>query len=60
MLFVDEIGHQPTNYSPNMTLSMKRSPITSAVDVKRSFSLYKHILNDRRTHMTPEHIEHTL
>ncbi|KAL4126484.1 hypothetical protein QTP88_010706 [Uroleucon formosanum] len=36
---------------------MKFSPITS-VDFERSLSLYKHIiLSDRRTHMTPEHME---
>ncbi|CAI6375765.1 unnamed protein product [Macrosiphum euphorbiae] len=52
----DEDGHLPTNYSPDMTSNMKFSPITS-VDVERSFSLYKHILSDRRTHMTPEHME---
>ncbi|KAF0717638.1 Uncharacterized protein FWK35_00033596 [Aphis craccivora] len=39
-----------------MASKMKFSPITSE-DVERSFSLYKHILSDRRTHMTPEHME---
>ncbi|KAF0760196.1 DUF659 domain-containing protein [Aphis craccivora] len=52
----DEDGHLPINYSPDMASNMKFSPITS-VDVERSFSLYKHILSDRRTHMTPEHME---
>jgi hypothetical protein len=55
MLFRDEDGHLPTNYSPDMTSNMKFSPITS-IDVESSFSLYKYILGDR-IHITPEHIE---
>lgn len=52
-----EDGHLQINYSPDMASNMTFSPITS-VDFQRSISLYRHIiLSDRRTHMTPEHME---
>lgn len=46
----------PENFNPCSVANMKYAPLTS-VDVERSFSLYKHILSDRRTNMTPEHME---
>jgi len=46
----------PENFNPCSVTNMKYAPLTS-VDVERSFSLYKHILSDRRTNMTPEHME---
>jgi len=46
----------PENLTPNLVANMKNAPLTS-VDVERSFSLYKHILTDRRTNLTPEHME---
>ncbi|KAL4084712.1 hypothetical protein QTP88_027634 [Uroleucon formosanum] len=46
----------PENFNPCSVATMKYTPLTS-VDVERSFSLYKHILSDRRTNTTPEHME---
>uniref|UniRef100_A0A2S2PVX4 DUF659 domain-containing protein n=1 Tax=Sipha flava TaxID=143950 RepID=A0A2S2PVX4_9HEMI len=46
----------PENFNPCSVANMKYAPLTS-VDVERSFSLYKHILSDRRINMTPEHME---
>lgn len=46
----------PENFNPCSVANMKYAPLTS-VDVEISFSLYKHILSDRRTNMTPEHME---
>lgn len=46
----------PENLTPSLVANMKNAPLTS-VDVERSFSLYKHILTDRRTNLTLEHME---
>jgi Protein of unknown function (DUF 659) len=46
----------PENLTPSLVANMKNAPLTS-VDVERSFSLYKHILTDRRTNLTPDHME---
>jgi len=47
----------PENYSPTMVADLQYSPVTS-VYVEWSFSiLYTNILSNRRTKMTPEHIE---
>jgi len=46
----------PENLTPSLVANMKNTPLTS-VDVERSFSLYKYILTDRRTNLTPEHME---
>lgn len=46
----------PENLTPSLVADMKNAPLTS-VDVERSFSLYKYILTDRRTNLTPEHME---
>ena len=46
----------PENLTPNLVANMKNAPLIS-VDVERSFSLYKHILTDGRTNLTPEHME---
>ncbi|KAL4085189.1 hypothetical protein QTP88_027048 [Uroleucon formosanum] len=46
----------PENFNPCFVANMKYAPLTS-VDVERSFSLYKHILSDRRINMTPEHMK---
>lgn len=46
----------PENFTISSVVNMKYAPLTS-VDVERSFSLYKHILSDRRINMTPEHME---
>lgn len=51
--------HISTNCSPNMTSNMKFSPMTF-VDIKRFFNLYKHILSNRRTHMTPENMKQSI
>lgn len=47
----DEDGHISTNYSSDIISNITFSPITFG-DVERYFSLYKHILCHRRTHMT--------
>lgn len=44
----------PENYSSAMVANLQYSPVTS-VDVERSFSIYKNIITNRRTKMTPEH-----
>jgi hypothetical protein len=46
----------PENFNPCSMANMKYAPLTS-VDVERSFNLYKHILSDRRTNITPGHME---
>jgi len=46
----------PENLTPSLVADTKNAPLTS-VDVERSFSLYKYILTDRRTSLTPEHME---
>ena len=47
------------NFSPAMITDLQNAPVTS-VDVERSFSTYKNILTDRRTNMTPEHMEQNI
>ncbi|XP_060837117.1 uncharacterized protein LOC132919483 [Rhopalosiphum padi] len=47
------------NFSPTMVTDLQYAPVTS-VDVERSFSTYKNILTDRRTKMTPEHMEQNI
>ncbi|KAF0764255.1 DUF659 domain-containing protein [Aphis craccivora] len=47
------------NFSPAMITDLQYAPVTS-VDVERSFSTYKNILTDRRTSMTPEHMEQNI
>uniref|UniRef100_A0A915E3J0 F-box domain-containing protein n=1 Tax=Ditylenchus dipsaci TaxID=166011 RepID=A0A915E3J0_9BILA len=44
------------NMDPNMIASMKFAPIMSC-DVERSFSVYKNLLAENRTNITPEHLE---
>lgn len=56
MLTGDEDGRIPTNHSPDNTSNMTFLPMTS-VDVKSSLSLYKHILSDKRTRITPENMK---
>lgn len=46
----------PEYFTPSIVSDMKFAPLTS-VDVERSFSLYKHILSDRRSNMSIEHME---
>ena len=47
----EEIGMNPA-----MIAAMKFAPMTSA-DVERSFSTYKHVLTEKRTSFTPEHLK---
>jgi len=47
------------NFSPAMITDLQYAPVTS-VDVERSFSTYKIILTNRRTSMTPEHMERNI
>ncbi|KAF0764256.1 Dimer Tnp hAT domain-containing protein [Aphis craccivora] len=47
------------NFSPAMITDLQYASVTS-VDVERSFSTYKNILTDRRTSMTPEHMEQNI
>ena len=42
--------------SPNLIARFKYAPLTSC-DVERSFSSYKNLLSDRRTNLTPQHLE---
>lgn len=49
----------PENISANIAPKFKFCPVTS-VDVERSFSTYKNILNDRRHNLTTEHLEQYL
>uniref|UniRef100_A0A915CMA9 BACK domain-containing protein n=1 Tax=Ditylenchus dipsaci TaxID=166011 RepID=A0A915CMA9_9BILA len=44
------------NMNPNMIASMKFASIMSC-DVERSFSVYKNLLAENRTNITPEHLE---
>lgn len=44
------------NFTPRVVADMKFAPLTS-VYVERSFSLYKHILSDRRTNMSTDNME---
>lgn len=44
------------NFTPSVVADMKFAPLTS-VDVESSFSLYKHILSDRRTNMSTDNME---
>lgn len=49
----------PETISANIAPKFKYCPVTS-VDVERSFSTYKNILNDRRHNLTTEHLEQYL
>ena len=51
----EKVGATPTLSRAIMPL-FKYAPVTSC-DVERSFSAFKYILSDRRTNMTPEHLE---
>lgn len=46
----------PEYFTPSVVADMKFAPLTS-VDVERSFSLYKHILSDKRTNMSVDNKE---
>lgn len=46
----------PLNFSPTILSSLKYAPVTS-VDVERSFSIYKHILSDRRQSFNVNNLE---
>lgn len=47
------------NIDPDIMSNFKYAPITS-VDVERSFSKYKYLLDDRRHNLTMEHLEQYL
>jgi hypothetical protein len=51
-------GHNedlPKYFIPNVVVNMKFASLI-AVDVERSFSLYKQILSDRRTNMSTDNM----
>jgi hypothetical protein len=48
--------HAEVEMAPDMIAAMKFAPLQSC-DVERSFSIYKNILDDRRTNFTPENLE---
>ena len=49
-------GEAELRMTPNILAAYKFAPLSS-VDIERSFSIYKNILNDNRTNFTPENIE---
>ena len=56
-LIQGEIGRRrSTDLIPNEIASMKFFPIVS-VDVEKSFSVYRSILNDQRQRLTEENLE---
>lgn len=46
----------PDPVTPNISSKFKFCPVTS-VDVERSFSAFKSILNDKRAYLTMDHLE---
>lgn len=55
----DSVTEHDDRFNPSELASFKYAPITS-VDVERSFSHLKHILNDRRQNFTFEHLKQVL
>ena len=51
-----EVSNVDINLTPSQINSFKCAPVTST-DVERSFSIYKHILDDRRCRLTQQHMK---
>ena len=49
-------GQADLEMEPGIMAAYKFAPMTS-VDIERSFSIYKNILQDKRTNFTPENLE---